>query len=119
MPDASDPRYDAYRDAIRARVCSVCLDRADDGSCHLAGGRLCALETHLPRLIEAVLAVRSDRMDEYVDAVKSQVCGACSGRDPDDHCPFRGVAECALWTYLPLVVDAVEEVRHGASSAST
>ena len=111
MPDASDQRYGAYGEAIRARVCAVCLDRRDDGSCHLAGGRLCAIEDHLPRLLEAILAVQSDRMDAYVEAVKSQVCGACSGRDPDDYCPFRNSAECALWTYLPLVVDAVEEVR--------
>ena len=118
MPEAKDPRYDAYRDAIRARVCAVCMDRADDGSCHLAGGRLCALEVHLPRLLDAVLAVQSDRMDEYVEAVKNQVCGSCSGRDPDDYCPFRNSAECALWTYLPLVVDAVEDVRKGRSAAS-
>jgi hypothetical protein len=118
MPEASDVRYQAYMDAIRARVCAVCLDRRDDGSCHLAAGRLCAIEHHLPRLVEAVLAVHSDRMDEYVEAVKSQVCGSCSGRDPHDYCPFRTSAECALWTYLPLVVDAVEEVRNGPGPAA-
>jgi hypothetical protein len=117
MPEADDQRYKAYRDAIRARVCVVCLDRRDDGTCHLAGGRLCAIEAHLPRLVEAVLAIESDRMDEYVEAVKSQVCGACSGRDPNDYCPFGNAAECALWAYLPLVVDAVEEVRKGGGTA--
>jgi len=111
VPETSDDRYQAFMDAIRARVCAVCLDQGDDGRCHLAGGRACAIEANLPRLVETVLAVRSDRMDEYADAIKEQVCGSCSGQDADDYCPFRDSAGCALWTYLPLVVDAVDETR--------
>lgn len=30
-----DETYQVYWDAIRRRVCSVCLDQADDGSCGL------------------------------------------------------------------------------------
>ncbi len=106
-----DERYQAYLDAIRRRVCTVCLDQRDDGSCQLAGHRLCAIEAHLPRIIEAVMGIDSSRMDEYVDAIKAQVCSECRNENLDGSCTFRERGECGLWTYLPLVVDAIEEVR--------
>ena len=43
-------------------------------------------------------------------AVKDQICAGCRGQDHEGHCPFREAGECALWTYIPLLVDAVEEV---------
>ena len=110
MAPAIGDRYQAYMDAIRRRVCALCLDQRDDGSCHLAGGRLCAIEAQLPRVVEAVLAVRSARMDDYVDVVKARICGGCEAQDKQEHCALRERGECALWTYLPLLVDAIDEV---------
>ncbi len=109
-PDLEDP-YRAYMDAFRRRVCAACLDQRNDGTCGLAGGRLCAIEAHLPRLVEAVLAISSDRMDPYVDAARDRICRDCLGQDSQGDCSFREGGECALWTYLPLLVDAVEEVQ--------
>ena len=107
--------YGAYRDAIMRRVCSVCLDQRSDGGCGLAH-RTCAIEQHVPRIVNAVLAVTSDRMDEYEAAIRSQVCSQCGLEDSCGHCRLRDRGECALSTYLYLVVEAVEEVRaaHGA-----
>ncbi len=103
-------RYTAYRDAIRRRVCAPCLDGHGDGSCGLSG-RACALDLHLPRIIEAILAVRSTRMDEFVAAIEAQICTTCEAHGPGPECPLRAEGDCALATYLPLVVDAVEEVN--------
>jgi hypothetical protein len=105
-----DERYQAYWEAIRRRVCSVCLDNADDGSCGL-GGRACAIEAHLPRLVETILSVESGRMDEFVTAVESQICGQCTDQDPQGFCRLRQRGDCALSIYLPLVVEAIEEVE--------
>lgn len=118
MAQASDDRYQAYMDAIRRRVCTVCLDQRDDGTCQLAGGRLCAIEAQLPRVVQAVLAVRSDRMDAYVDAVKHQICADCRGQDQEGLCQFREAGECALWSYLPLLIDAVEEVTQALAPST-
>jgi hypothetical protein len=110
----TDPRYQAYWDAIRRRVCNVCLDQADDGSCGLTR-RVCALEKHLPALVSALVDVKSDRMDEYVAAIEAQVCSQC----PDGtggECRLRDAGRCALYSYLALVVEAVEDV-HGAAPA--
>ena len=102
--------YRAYQDAILRRVCGVCLDQRDDGTCGLTK-RTCAIQDHLPAVVNAVVAVQSDRMDEYEDAVRAQVCAPCGREDAQGRCLLRDHGECALNTYLFLVVEAVEEVR--------
>jgi hypothetical protein len=104
--------YQAYWDAIARRVCSVCLDQATDGSCGLSH-RTCALQWHLPLIVEALSSIQSDRMDEYAQAVEARVCTRCSESDGAGGCKRRDKGECALDTYLSLVVDAIEEVRAG------
>lgn len=104
--------YQAYRDAIRRRVCAICLDGADDGSCTLAGPLACAIAEHLPRLVDAILDVRSGHGDAYAAAVEARVCGHCAHRDALGLCSLRRDGRCAVSVYLPLVVEAVEEVGH-------
>jgi hypothetical protein len=112
---ASQPaRYRAYLEAIQRRVCRVCLDQADDGTCGLMH-RTCAVERHLPALVDAVCAVRSDRMDEYVAAIEAQVCTPCPEHGPGGECRLRDSAKCSLYSFLPLVVEAVEEVHASLS----
>ena len=106
-----DERYRAYWEAIQGRVCRACLDQANDGTCGLTH-RVCALELHLPALVDALVAVRSDRMDDYVAAVEAQVCSHCA-EGAAGECRLRARAECALHSFLPLVVEAVEEI-HGS-----
>lgn len=101
---------DDYREAIRRRVCSVCLDSQDDGSCSLTG-RVCALESHLPELVEALAAVQGPRIEDYEAAVRAAVCSRCESRDGRGVCRLRETAACALDAYLPLVLDAIEEVH--------
>jgi hypothetical protein len=110
-----DETYRAYWDTIRSRVCSVCLDQADDGTCGLGGRRLCAIRAHLPRLVETLSPIDSPRMDEYVAAVEAEICGRCPQQDAEGECELRDEGECALYTYLSLVVEAVEEVQSAAS----
>ena len=56
--------------------------------------------------------VDSNRMDDYIAAVEGQVCGACEN-GPGPVCSLRKHGDCALGTYLYLVVDAVEDVVKG------
>jgi hypothetical protein len=103
--------YSAYWQAIQRRVCAMCLDAADDGTCGLGRARVCALEERLPHVVEAILGVHSDRMDEYVAAIEALICADCRERDAQGGCTRRDRGECGLYTYLPVVVDAIEEVR--------
>jgi hypothetical protein len=113
-----EERYWAYLEALRRRVCSVCLDTADDGTCGLAANRVCAIEQHLPRLVDTILSVTSQRMDEYVSAVEAAICGRCTEQDERGFCRLRQKGDCALSIYLPLVVDAIEEVQAAERAAS-
>jgi hypothetical protein len=116
VSDTRDEAYDMYKDAIRSRVCSVCLDQKDDGACGL-DRRTCALEAHLPAIVEAVLAIESDRMADYEGAVRALVCSDCGLEDDRGRCRVRDRGECALDTYLYLVVEAVEQVRQGRAAS--
>jgi hypothetical protein len=109
---APDDAYRAYREALRRRVCAVCLDGKEDGSCGLASvAARCALDEHLPRIVEAVLDVRASHGDALAAAVESRVCGECPERDDLGHCRLRRDGGCAVAVYLPLILEAVDEVE--------
>ena len=105
-----ESRREAYHEAIRAKVCGVCLDQRDDGTCGLTR-RTCAIERHLPRLADVLARVHSTRMEDYEDAVRAQICTACPEPDADGRCALREHADCALLAYLPLVLDAIDSVN--------
>jgi hypothetical protein len=111
--EVRDQTSRTYMEAIRRHVCSVCLDRKDDGSCSLTG-RVCAIEAHLPGLVKAILATKSRRMDEYYDAIRAQVCSGCQHQGEAGRCALRDAGDCALETYLPLLLDAIEDVDRPA-----
>ena len=112
MADArSEQMFRAYREAIRRRVCAVCLDSGDDGACALAGPPACAIEEHLGRLVDAILDVRSRHDDAYAAAVEAWVCTYCTHRDAIGLCRLRRDGRCTVSVYLPLVVEAIDEVE--------
>jgi hypothetical protein len=102
--------YQAYMAAIRRRVCAVCLDSRDDGRCGLSG-RTCAIERHLPELIDGLVQIDSPRIDDYIAAIRARVCAGCPDQDAQGRCELREKGDCALDAYLALVIEAVEEVR--------
>ncbi len=115
MSDGSgEDSYRLYREAIRRRVCAICLDGADDGACSLSGPLLCAIDEHLPRLVEAILDVRTRQDDAYAAAVEAKVCSHCSHRDSLGLCRLRRDGRCTVSVYLPLVVEAIDEVERRA-----
>ena len=101
--------HERYWDSIRKAVCDVCLDQGPDGRCGLRN-RTCAIRSFLPTLVEAVAPLESRRMDEYFAAVEERICTQCEfHRGEGQECELRENGECALYTYLPLVVDALQE----------
>jgi hypothetical protein len=43
-----------YIDAIHENVCSVCIDQRLDGSCPQRDDKHCALDAHLPQIVEVI-----------------------------------------------------------------
>jgi hypothetical protein len=109
-----EDRTRLYREAIRRRVCAVCLDGTDDGSCGLPGPAPCAIDEHLPRLVEAILGVRARQDDAYAAAVEATVCNHCSHRNELGLCDLRRDGRCTVSVYLPLVIEAIDEVERTA-----
>jgi hypothetical protein len=110
--EGADNAYRVYREALRLRVCAICLDGKDDGSCGLSStAPRCAIDQHLPRIVEAVLGVRERRDYAYAAAIEARVCSQCSDRDGFGLCQLRRDGRCALAVYLPLIVEAIEDVE--------
>jgi hypothetical protein len=105
--------YQEYLDAIRCRVCTVCMDAAMFGDglvcCGLPVGRTCPVEAHLPQVIEVVESVDSPLMEDYVKVLRDKVCAVCENSE-GDFCALRLQADCALDRYFMLVAEAIEEV---------
>jgi hypothetical protein len=108
--------HERYWDSIRKAVCEVCLDQGPEGRCGLRD-RTCAIRTFLPTLVKTVAPIESRRMDDYFDAVEASICAQCEfHRGPGAECALRDKGECALYAYLPLVVDALQEALEAESA---
>jgi hypothetical protein len=94
---------------LRARICSVCSDRLEDGSCGLEKPADCALFRMLPETARAIQSTDSDDIRDYVRAIRDNVCVVCHSRLPDGSCETREQVRCALDAYLVLIVGAIEE----------
>ena len=94
---------------VRNRICKVCTDRTVDGQCGLEEPTRCALFRLFPQVARAVQRVKSDDIQEYIDAIRQDVCGVCHEQASDGSCESRQEVQCALDAYLLLVVDAIEE----------
>ena len=104
-------RFSDLEAALRARICSVCVDRNLDGVCHLEEEHECALFGSFPKVVEAVSSVRSDWIEDYVVAIRKAVCAECAHQDADGFCRVRGEVRCVLDRYLMLIVQTIEEYQ--------
>ena len=94
---------------LREKICTVCIDRNVDGSCDREEEGRCTLIQKLPEVADAVLKVSSNRMDPYIQSIRENVCARCELRNLDGSCDQRDTDQCMLNSYLPLVVEAIEE----------
>ena len=104
------------REELRGRVCKVCIDRNVDGTCDIDARHECVVFENLPQISRAILRVQSDRLDDYVLAIRENICDACADQNLAGECKRREEIRCALDRYLLPIVQIIEEVR-GASLA--
>ncbi len=93
---------------VRNRVCAVCNEKTTDSICGHEQPDDCSLFRLFPRVVEAILATESNRIEPYLDALHEHVCSVCVDQRIDGECPSRGAA-CSLDAHFPAVVDAIEE----------
>ena len=97
--------------ALRQRICSLCVDRSLIGDCQRDAAGDCALFNSLPQIIRTITSVQSDRIDDYVTAIRHSVCSSDSHQASDGICIVREEVRCVLDRYLLLIVQTIEEVR--------
>lgn len=96
---------------VRNIVCELCVERTATTACGLEAGPGCALFEFFPLVTQAIASVKSGDVNDYVAAIRREVCRVCPGEAPDGVCEARRQARCALDAYLLLVVDAVGEAQ--------
>ncbi len=101
----------ALEEAVLAKICRSCMECRDDGSCGLDPSRGCSIKIHLPQILRSVQGVTSDRIGDYVEHIREDVCAVCENRNADGSCDVRDRIDCPLDRYLLLVVEAIEDVQ--------
>ena len=94
---------------LQDKICRVCPDRNVDGSCDHRESGECTLLSKLPQAAEAVLRVDSNYIEPYLQSIRDNVCAFCEVRYPNGGCVSRDTDRCMLNSYLPLVVEAIED----------
>ncbi len=100
-----------YWSALQDKLCRKCIDGDGRGHCRLPFGQTCAVQEFLPQLVETVKSLRSDRYDDYVVALRKNVCAGCAEQSSDGVCLRRNAVECALDRYYGLVLQIIESVK--------
>jgi len=101
-------------DLIRQKVCRKCIDGDGKGGCRLAIDDSCGLDKFFPEIVQTVLNVHSDSYQDYVDALRANICSSCEHQFADGVCKKRDTLECALDRYFPIVIEVIESVKLSA-----
>lgn len=94
---------------LRVAICPNCVRFTRERTCSLPPDRPCALFANLDKIVNVVRTTHSRKIDPYVEALRDAVCGACRFQDMQGRCPCRDGLDCALDTYFPMIVDAIEQ----------
>ena len=102
-------RVDELESIVRSRICAVCSDRTVEGTCGREDPNHCSLFRLFPLVAQAILATESENLEDYLRAIRENVCSVCLEQTLDGRCDLRDQVRCALDAYLLPVVDAIEE----------
>ena len=100
-----------YEEAILRHVCLHCIDFGADGICHTKDPEGCAVFRYLPEFVAIAERLHEYKIQPYLDAVRKNICTKCRAKTPDGPCPYRDSLDCGLDRYLPLILEAIDEVR--------
>ena len=97
---------DEYQVALRADVCSRCVERRTGAPPCAPIGKGCGIERHLFALVEICRTTDSALIDPYIEKLHNTICSDCEYKDKPA-CP------CPLDYLLQLAVETVEKVERG------
>lgn len=103
------PRLHELEAMVRSRICRECEVRTAEGACDLPETVGCKLFELFPLVAQAILATDSDDIQDYIRAIRENVCTVCPDQRLDGECALRGQSRCALDSYLVQIIEVVEE----------
>jgi hypothetical protein len=103
--------YQEYWSVIKEKICGKCIDGDGSGNCRLDPSIDCALQQHLPFIVNVVNHIKSDKIDDYIRELRLVVCERCKYQTVNGYCALRTEVDCALDRYFPLVIEAIEDLQ--------
>jgi hypothetical protein len=103
------PALEELEAILRRRICPVCVEGTALGECGLNNPDDCSLFRLFPRVAMAIQSTDSEKIEDYIEAIRRDVCAVCRHEEPDGSCEPRREVRCALDGYMLLVVDAIGE----------
>ncbi len=113
-----DGNMDQHWDSVRQTVCRKCIDGDGKGGCRLPIDESCALDKFFPEIVETVSNVHSGSYQDYINALRANVCKTCEHQFANGDCKKRDTLECALDRYYPVVIDVIENLKTLAAGHS-
>jgi len=106
------PELEKYWHAVQNTVCKVCIDSDPygDGICRISEMSMCGVKEYFPKIVNIVLRIKSDNMNDYIIALRENICKECR-ETPDGVCELRNsVVYLSIGSNL-LIVQAMESVK--------
>jgi len=102
-----EAKLNEYLTEIREQVCSRCVELPPGGPPCAPLGKVCGVELHLPKIIDAIHEVRSEWMGPYLEHNRHAICAHCVHHQ-------TSICPCPMDYLASLLVEAVETVdeRH-------
>src|SRR5260370_17301230 len=100
-----DRSFDELEAIVRNRICGVCTERTNEGQCGLENPSSCALFRLFPQVAQAIQSVSSSDIQQYIDAIRRNVCSVCEEQAQYGSCEAHRPVQCSLSPSLLLVLD--------------
>jgi hypothetical protein len=97
------PELTEYLDEIRKEVCSKCIERPPGGPPCAPLGKVCGIELHLPKIIDAIHDVHNAGIAPYLEHNREKVCEGCAFH-------HSSICPCPMDYLAVPLVEAVEAV---------
>jgi hypothetical protein len=92
---------------LKDRICPNCVRFTRERTCSLSKGQRCPVFAHLAEIAAIVERTQCKSISPYMDKVRCGICARCL-EDAQGNCVMRDALDCALDTYLPMIVDEIE-----------
>lgn len=103
--------FDQYWLAVRAGICSNCVDGDVWGDCRLDGAIQCPVPSYLLSVADLVKRGGIESMHDYSGDIRAIVCSQCQQQWGNGRCGMREEIDCPLERYFPQIVEAIERVN--------